>query len=281
MKAPKKLWYDSKWLRMYCQAVSFMEETYPHRTREFIAAFEGLRTRPNFKTLKLRGLFGPTEIARACEAIESAAPDTLGKHEILSFGRQMLHDPPYFSELQGILTGRVSELVGEEVEGVYSFMSLYNNLGVCDLHMDAPSAKWTLDICIERSCEWPIQISEVVEWPESIVDNGNFSRQAVLNDPKVRFRSYTQKPGDALLFSGSSQWHYRDRIPRVSKRNFAHLVFFHYAPAAMLKLVWPETWPEYFGISELNEFVGPCGSNVITDYSDVKHRVSFKPNEEK
>ena len=32
----------------------------------------------------------------------------------------------------------------------YNFLSLYTQLDICEPHMDAPKAKWTLNVCIEQ-----------------------------------------------------------------------------------------------------------------------------------
>ena len=56
----------------------------------------------------------------------------------------------------------VSGLVGEAVEASYNFLSLYAGAASCAVHMDAPSAKWTLDICIDQSRLWTIEVSDVV-----------------------------------------------------------------------------------------------------------------------
>jgi hypothetical protein len=63
--------------------------------------------------------------------------------------------------MQRELVARVSDLVGEEVEPSYNFLSLYTRMGIFEPHLDAPSAKWTLDICIDQSEPWPIYFSQI------------------------------------------------------------------------------------------------------------------------
>ena len=77
--------------------------------------------------------------------------DELEKQELFNFGRLVVHDHPYFNQIQNTMTDLVSEIAQEPVEAYYNFLSLYNNLGVCEVHMDALSAKWTLDVCINQS----------------------------------------------------------------------------------------------------------------------------------
>ena len=108
----------------------------------------------------------------------------------MGFGRQVVHDHSELSKIQRTLTETVSSLVGEAVEPCYYFLSLYNNLGVCKVHMDAPLAKWTLDICIEQSAPWPIQFSQWVPWPEQFEQTQDDWRSQIVNDLKLQFQSY-------------------------------------------------------------------------------------------
>ncbi len=171
------------------------------------------------------------------------------------FGRFVVHNHPYFTELQRRTVPLMSEVAGEEVEASYNFLSLYGGLGVCPPHLDAPSAKWTLDLCLNQSGPWPIYVSQVEPWPQS----GAASwpevgwEQAIKQSPALLFTPHTLHPGEAAVFSGSSQWHYRDAIPETGKRQFCDLLFFHFIPAGSAELVKPQNWARLFGIPELNE----------------------------
>ncbi len=59
------------------------------------------------------------------------------------------------------------------------------------------------------------------------------------------------EPEQAAIFSGSSQWHYRNRMPPGPGRQFCELLFFHYVPAGTRDLVCPDKWAELFGAPEL------------------------------
>ena len=63
------------------------------------------------------------------------------------------------------------------------------------------------------------------------------------------------------MFGGSSQWHYRERIPRPHKDNFCHLVFLHFVPAGAGHLTHASKWAEHFGLPEL--------ANLIVRQRDV------------
>lgn len=260
------LWYDAYWQVAYECALRFLSRAYPAKAEAFVEALATFRIAPDFTARQLAAFFEPERIAEIRDLIEGLPKSELETYELLPYGRLVLHDHPYFADLQAQLVGPVGEAVGEPVEASYNFLSLYNNLGVCDLHMDAPSAKWTLDVCIDQSAPWPLHISGVQRWPFRLDDLPEDWRTAVLT--KERFSSYVLEPGDALLFGGSAQWHYRERIPRVSANNFCHLIFFHFTPAGAGPLAEPELWSELFGVPELREL-------VAISYEELASRDAF------
>lgn len=119
-----------------------------------------------------------------------------------------------------------------------------------------PRAKWTLDLCIDQSDVWPIHFSEIVPWPEDFSYKGDDWQAHVKQSRDLHFTSYGLQPNEAVLFSGSSQWHYRDNLTNVTTGGFCNLLFFHYLPKGMREIVRPKNWPEIFGISELAGVVG-------------------------
>jgi hypothetical protein len=165
----------------------------------------------------------------------------------------VVHNHPYFTELQRSTTALVSELAGEPVEPIYNFLSLYSKFGVCPVHLDAPEAKWTLDICIEQTEPWPIHFSQIVPWPEELPYQGDDWQEQIKRAPELKFQSYTLHPGQALLFSGSSQWHYRDRLSTNGAQHSCKLLFFHFVPQGTLELSQPKNWPKLFALPELAE----------------------------
>jgi hypothetical protein len=72
-------------------------------------------------------------------------------------------------------------------------------------------------------------------------------------DPAHVFTSHALKSGEALLFSGSSQWHYRDPLPRGG--GFAHLLFFHFVPRGLGEVVEPQNWARVFDVPELAQII--------------------------
>lgn len=244
-------WYDSPWLESYARARDYLRAEHPDRLEEFVRSFDVLRTDPAFEVRHVRDMISAEDHQRlkALTVAEARAPSE--RHEMLRFGRLTVQDAPLCSELHVKLTGRISDLVNEPVEPCYNFLSLYSNLGVCAVHMDEPSAKWTFDYCIEQSAPWPIHLSQVRPWPEDWRHDGGDWERAIRDDPDNHFTPYVLGEGEAIVFGGSSQWHYRDRIEQRAANNFCHLIFFHYVPAGTRHLTDFRQWAGHFGIPEL------------------------------
>ena len=143
------------------------------------------------------------QLNKSKEIAKSIEPDRLENHEFLTMGRQVVHDHPYFTKLQIEFCDMVSSLAGEAVEPMYNFLSLYNNLGVCQPHMDAPLAKWTLDVCTDQSEPWPIYFSQIKPWPKAGQYKGDDWQQQILDDEDNDFfDEQVLYPGEGLLFWG-------------------------------------------------------------------------------
>jgi len=244
-------WYDSGWLSAYVLAKDFIRQNYPNKLDDFVHAFDVFRTDPAFSIKKLPRLFDESTLSELKELISHADVHRTPQHELRDFGRFVVHDLPYANALQKSITDMVGDLVGEPVEPRYNFLSMYWEMGVCGVHMDAPFAKWTVDFCIEQSSLWPIHFSKIVPWPEEGVNPNEDWQDAIKSDPANRFESYEMQPGEALIFSGSSQWHYRDPIERANAENFCNLLFFHFIPAGTSELTLPKNWKDIFGIPDL------------------------------
>ena len=117
--------------------------------------------------------------------------------------------------------------------------------------MDEPLAKWTLDVCIDQSQEWPIYISKRVSWPDAEQVDFDTYLRSIKQDASLEFMPYVLAPREALVFSGSSQWHYRDRMEQRNKNNYCHLIFFHFRPKGSYELVTPRCWADKFNLDYL------------------------------
>lgn len=248
-------WYDSVWLRKYVAAKEVITRVRPSLLPDFVRAFEPFRTRSDFTVRALDRVFDDATMARILELVHTLKLQRLEAHEARSMGRFVVHDDPWITKLQGTLTSMVSEQVGERVEPSYNFLSLYTKMGVCPVHMDAPEAKWTLDLCLEQSEPWPIHFSRIVPWPEDFTYEGGDWQEWIKANPDLRFQSHALEPGKAVIFSGSSQWHYRDRLPPSGQKQFCHLLFFHFVPEGLYDLSRPKHWPRLFDLPELTEAV--------------------------
>jgi len=247
-------WYDSVWLSTYEEAKSIIRSVRPDALPAFVDAFRISHTRPDFKVEFLEQPFDGATLAEIRRVTASLKPTDLELHEARQFGRFVVHDHAFFTELQQRTVPWVSELVGEPVEAGYNFLSLYTSKGVCAVHMDAPEAKWTLDLCIDQAAPWPIYFSEVQPWPDSVADAWKTEgwENHIKQSRSLEFTPYTLQPGQAVLFSGSSQWHYRDPMPEASGKQFCTLLFFHFIPKGTAELVRPNNWARLFGIPELS-----------------------------
>jgi hypothetical protein len=245
-------WYDSLWLTRYVQAKQLLQRIRPEKLTEFIGAFKPLRTHAEFFPVRVESVFSDSVMSEIRRAIATLKPLDLELHEARRFGRFVVHNHEYFTDLQRSVVGLVSEAVGETVEPSYNFLSMYTKNGVVPIHMDAPNAKWTLDICVNQPTAWPIFLSQVNPWPEDLELPPGDWESGLKESIKTSVRSYALEPGNGLVFSGSSQWHYREPLlsidPKVSSCDF---LFFHFIPKGSAAIVKPKNWAQLFGVPEL------------------------------
>jgi hypothetical protein len=245
-------WYDSLWLAKYERARQWLLAHRPQGVSEFERAFDVLRTSPDFQTRHFPSVFEHETMATIRATVASLGPKDLELHEAATFRRFIVHNHPFFTDLQRTLIPLVSEAAGETVEIGYNFLSLYSAQGVCPIHMDSPESKWTLDLCIDQSEPWPIQFSRIQPWPVWRDDEmaGESVPASEMARTMLPFDSFTLEPGEAILFSGSSQWHYRDRMPSGSSASYCQLIFFHFIPAGSADLLKPGNWRGMFDLGD-------------------------------
>lgn len=250
-------WYDSIWLQKYTLAKQIIRDVKPLVLDAFEETMRPLRTSSGFSVKTLDKVFDDSTLEKIRSTVRTLQPADFELHEARQFKRFIVHDHPYFTELQQQLTALMSATVGEAVEPSYNFLSLYTASGVCPVHMDSPEAKWTLDVCIDQSEPWPIWISDVQAWPE-VTDEGGLGpwhrdgwEHFIKLSPAANFKPYTMSAGQAIVFSGSSQWHYRDAMPARSAAARCDLLFFHFVPAGMKERVRASNWSRVFEIPEL------------------------------
>ena len=244
-------WYDSLWLGSFFDAQAILRRVAPERLEEFEAAMRVFRCPPDQSLEVVRGFLDDARLEEIRAVVRSIPRHEFKIHELSRFGRLVVHDWPEFNAIHETLVGIVSEMAGEEVEPSYNFLSLYTHKGVCEPHLDAPFAKWTLDVCLDQSAPWPIHVSRIVDWPGEEFELASNWRDLIKDDPSLGFRPVTLMPGDAVLFSGPNQWHYRDPYVQVGGKPHCDLMFFHFVPKGTRRLVDPDNWAELFDVPEL------------------------------
>lgn len=241
-------WYDAIWLRVWHEARDHIIEFHPERLAEFDGAFEALRTDPDFEAQVVDVIDDATH-QRLCDRADELRNVECETHELGTFGRRVVHDDRVFTEVQQALVGAVSDLAGELVRPCYNFLSFYGPDARCPVHLDAPEAKWTVDHCLDRSDHrWPIEVSEVIEWPDGVWGGAPFTRHAA----QVPSRSFEHEVGQSMLFSGSAQWHHRASASEHGADFHRTMIFFHYVPVAASDVVDPASWPARFGMDCLS-----------------------------
>jgi len=244
-------WYDAHFLRCFEAAKTYLGNVRPDAVERFNTGFDMLKPQPGTQIVKQSDFF-PSETQRRIREIADTIPQhRLELHELEGFGRHVVHDHEWFVALQHEILPRVEEMAGRKLVPGYNFLSLYGGKGICGLHMDEPMSMYTLDYCIDQSGPWPIQFSNLVEWPGREL-MAAWTPDAVLGNPDIRFTPHSLAINEALLFTGSSQWHYRDAIP---PGGFCKLLFFHYYPQGADDLVRPRRWPAHFGLPELEPLI--------------------------
>lgn len=244
-------WYDSSWLSRFLLAKAYIAANCPARLEAYVRALEPLRTRTDFRQQVLDNVFSDAQLATIRAAYKAIDPAMLEVHEIQRHGRFVVHDHPLLTGLHAAICPSVGEMVGEQVEPSYSFLAMYNRDGKCPPHLDQPVSKWTLDFCIEQSEPWPIWFSEVVAWPDAFAAGRDGWEERILSSPEHRFTAASLEPGQAVLFSGSSQWHYRDPFPDPGTRTNCSLLFLHFIPAGMKEAADWKNWERLFDVPGL------------------------------
>ena len=115
------------------------------------------------------------------------------------FGRWGVHNDPFFVQIHNDILPIAESTFNEKLKPSYCYLSMYGSDGVLIEHQDRDPCKYTIDYCINCDKDWDI-----------IIDN----------------KKYTSTPNNALCYSGTDLYHYRDKI----KGKFMNLVFFHFVP---------------------------------------------------
>lgn len=150
------------------------------------------------------------------------------------FVRKFIHNPSFFVNIHYQLKDIASDFFKEKVKPSYCFLSMYENNGICPLHIDRDQCRYTIDYLIRTTQKdpWPIHIGKHMTDSERmrlIIDNNCHPQtDEEIEDriSKEEFETVELMPNDAVLYSGTHQWHYRSQ--RLN--GTADLIFFHFVP---------------------------------------------------
>ena len=139
------------------------------------------------------------------------------------FHRKCLHDEAFFKKIhQDIFTPIVLKRTGENLKPSYSFISHYDSEeSICPIHTDRPQCYLTLDVCLKQHMAWPLYVN-----PE-LIDNFFEYSQEKKDLAYQNSIEFILEPGDALIYYGSRQPHWRKKI---ASGNFCFMAFFHFVP---------------------------------------------------
>lgn len=151
------------------------------------------------------------------------------------FVRRYAHNVPFFVSIHRQLTDYASKLFGEKVKPSYCFLSMYEDDGICPLHIDRPQCRYTIDYLIRTTQKkpWPIHIGDhMTDAQRAELDaNGEGHPEGEAIQARIEAENWHTvelKPNDAVCYSGTHSWHYRsERL-----KGTADLVFFHFVPEA-------------------------------------------------
>lgn len=168
--------------------------------------------------------------------MEERAPLLPLEYENERFSRFMALNVPMFQDIHNQLVDFASDKFGEKVKPSYSFISMYDDKGICPLHIDRDPCVYTIDYLIRQDDPepWPLYVGPQIsdEERQHFYDIGashpKDKRQIAQIKKSQTFTKIEFQPNDAVLYSGTHQWHYRDRIASGT----ADLVFFHFVPEA-------------------------------------------------
>jgi hypothetical protein len=183
-------------------------------------------------TIVERGVFTEEVHQRMIAYLDEQVPYLSVGLDTDNFTRRFMHNNPFFMHVHGQLTEFASEMCGEKLKPSYSFLSMYDEHGICPLHIDRPQCYKTIDYLIRQSPDepWPIYVGGLMTDEEvaAVGDAGHPDTAEAIGQIKkdTDWNKVDLMPNDAVIYSGTHSWHYRDRLSEGT----ADLVFFHFVP---------------------------------------------------
>lgn len=130
-------------------------------------------------------------------------------HDQNAFFRWQVHKPPFAVKIHhsDFLKELANKIFPIEVKPSYSFLSMYSENGICPGHIDRAQCVYTIDLCVNQKEPWPIYIGK--------------------NQTDYVGEEFFHNENEAVCYSGTGQWHYRNRIQPGNK---VDMLFFHFVP---------------------------------------------------
>ena len=185
------------------------------------------------KPFIVRDFFGPETAATIRRWMREWAPFVPWGEDRSEFVRLYGHNPPFLVNIHRQLANYASEVFGEPLKPSYVFLSMYKDGGTCPLHLDRPQCYRTIDYLIQQDQDepWPILIGRTLTDIERerglqlrVQGQDQRDRGAVIDSQE--WTTCLLKPNDAVLYSGTHNWHYRPE----KLNGTADLAFFHFVP---------------------------------------------------
>lgn len=180
-------------------------------------------------------LFSPSIHRQIIEFLDDRVPLMSLGFDDKDFVRTYAHNVPFFVRIHQQLADLASEIFGEPLKPSYSFLSMYQDNGLCPLHIDRPQCYRTIDYLIRQTQPkpWPILIGDpMTDEQRQAIDEADVGHPLTQEDIDARIAAENWHrvelaPNDAVCYSGTHSWHYRpDRL-----KGTADLVFFHFVKA--------------------------------------------------
>ena len=110
---------------------------------------------------------------------------------------------PMFEKLLSDMTSVMENITEKSLYPTYSYARIYYKNSELSKHLDRPSCEYSASICLAN---------DSVEWPLCIIDKNEIEHQVI------------QHPGDAVIYKGCEQVHWRDMFHGTNHSQ----VFLHY-----------------------------------------------------
>jgi hypothetical protein len=183
----------------------------------------------------IRGLFPDDTHQAICDFLDERVPLMSVDVDEGEFVRTYAHNVPFFMGIHRQLMDFASDVFGEPVKPSYSFLSMYQDNGICPLHIDRPQCRYTIDYLVrqDQPDPWPIHIGDHMndEQRQAVEESGDGHPEGDAIQARIdqeNWHTVLLNPNDAVCYSGTHSWHYRSE--RLKGK--ADLVFFHFVPVA-------------------------------------------------